>query len=133
MSQENVEIVRDQFGATNEGDFARVMHAWADDIELVVPAESLDGGAFHGKDAVGRWFGEWFRSFERGYQFAVEEARDFGREVLVVATHDGRGRTSGAAVRARMAYLYRVQDGKIARIEVFPDRAMALAAAGLAE
>ncbi len=128
-----MKIVRDQFGATNEGDFARVMNAWADDIELVVPVDALEGGAFQGKDAVGRWFGEWFRSFERGYQFDVEEARDFGGEVLVVARHDGRGRTSGAAVRARMAYLYRVQDGKIARIEVFPDRAKALEAVGLSE
>jgi ketosteroid isomerase-like protein len=131
---ENLDLVRDQFGATNEGDFARVMTYWADDIELVVPTDAfLDGGAFKGKDAVGRFFAEWFRSFERGYQFNVEEARDFGGEVLVVARHDGRGRASGAAVGTQMAYLYRIWDGKITRIEVFPDRAAALEAAGLSE
>jgi ketosteroid isomerase-like protein len=134
MSQENVEIVRDQFGAANEGDFARVMGHWADDIEAVVPAASFfEGGAFKGKDAVGRFFGEWFRSFERGYQLNVEEARDFGGEVLVVARNDGRGRASGAAVGTQVAYLFRVRDGQIARIEVFPDRAAALEAVGLSE
>jgi hypothetical protein len=34
MSQENVEIVRDQFRDTNEGDFERVMLYWTDDIEI---------------------------------------------------------------------------------------------------
>ena len=132
MSQQNVELVQDQFLATNERDFARVTSHWADDIELTLPAEAFLGGGRHsGKDAVGQWFGEWYRSFERGYRFNVEEVRDVGDAILVVAEHDGRGRASGAAVRARMAYLYRVRDGRIARIEVYPHRADALEAAGL--
>jgi ketosteroid isomerase-like protein len=32
-----------------------------------------------------------------------------------------------------VAYLFRVRDGQIARIEVFPDRAAALEAVGLSE
>ena len=134
MSQENVEIVSDQFGATNEGDFARVVRYWSDDIELVVPADAfLEGGTFEGKDVVGRWFLDWFRSFERGYRFNLEEARDLGDAVLVVAKHQGRGRASGAEVQVRMAYLYRVRDGKVARIELYLGRAEALEAAGLSE
>jgi ketosteroid isomerase-like protein len=134
MSQENVEIVRQQFGATNDGDFGRVMRSWADDIVLVVPTDlSLEGGIFEGKETVGQWFGEWFRSFERGYRFTVEEARDLGDAVLVVAEHDGRGRASGVAVQTRLAYLYRVRDGEIVRIEVHRGGADALEAAGLAE
>jgi len=134
MSQENVEIVRDQFGATNEGDFARALGYYADDVELVVPDDAfLESGTFKGRDAVGRWFGNWFRAFQPSYHFDLEEARDLGDVVLVVAKHSGRGRTSGAEARARMAYLYRVRDGKIARIELYPGAAEALEAVGLAE
>ena len=134
MSQEDVELVRDHFAATNAGDFARALGYYADEVELVVPDDAfLESGTFKGRDAVGRWFGNWFRAFQRGYHFDLEEARDLGDVVLVVAKHSGRGRTSGAEVRARMAYLYGVRDGKIARIELYPGSTEALEAIGRAE
>jgi ketosteroid isomerase-like protein len=130
MAEDDVEIVRSYFDATNEGDFAGAMSYYADDVELVVPADAfLERGTFKGKDAVGRWFGEWFRAFQRGYRFDLEEARDLGDTVLVVAHHQGRGRTSGVEVRSSIAYLFRVRDGEIARLELFPDRAEAVEAA----
>jgi ketosteroid isomerase-like protein len=134
MSQEDVEIVRDHFAATNEGDFARALGYYADDVELVVPEDAfLESGTFKGRDAVGRWFGNWFRAFQRGYHFDLEEVRDLGDVVLVVAKHSGRGRTSGAEVRARLAYLYGVRNGKIARIDLYPGSSEALEAVALSE
>jgi ketosteroid isomerase-like protein len=54
MSREDVEIVRDHFAATNEGDFARALGCYADDVELLVPADAfLESGTFKGRDAVG--------------------------------------------------------------------------------
>jgi ketosteroid isomerase-like protein len=134
MSQENVEVVRDYFAVTNAGDFAAAMTYYTDDIELVVPAYVfLDSGTFKGKDAVGQWFGDWFRGFQRGYQFELEEVRDLDGGVLVTARHGGHGRTSGAEVQARIAYLFGFRDGKIARLEIFSDRSEALEAVGLSE
>ena len=134
MSRENVEVVLDQFAATNERDFARAMSHYAEDVELVVDPEAfLEGGTFEGRDAVGRWFGNWFTSFEPGYRFDIEEARDLGDKVLLVARHQGRGRTSGALVRGQTGYLYTLRDGKIVRGELYRSRAATLAAAGLAE
>jgi ketosteroid isomerase-like protein len=134
MSPDHVKIVRDYFAATNEGDFAAAMACYDDDVELVVPAYAfLDSGTFKGKQAVGRWFGDWFRGFQRGYQFDLEEVRDLDGVVLVAARHGGHGRTSGAEVRAPVAYLFGFRDGKIARLEIFADRSEALAAAGFEE
>jgi ketosteroid isomerase-like protein len=131
MSRENVEVVRDQFAATNERDFPRAMSYYAEDVELVVhPDAFLERGTFKGRDAVGRWFGNWFRTFEPGYHFDITEARDLGDVVLLVADHRGRGRTSGAEVHGQTAYLYRVEGGKIVRAELYPSRADALEAAG---
>jgi ketosteroid isomerase-like protein len=130
MSQEQVEIVRDQFAATNERDFARAMSYYAEDVELVVhPDAFLDNGRFEGREAVGEWFADWFRTFEPGYSFDIEEALDLDDLVLLVASHRGRGRTSGAEVRGRTGYLYRVRDGKIVCVELYSSRAEALAAA----
>jgi ketosteroid isomerase-like protein len=134
MSQENVEVVRDQFAATNERDFRRAMSLYAEDVELDVhPDAFLEHGTFSGRRAVGQWFANWFTTFEAGYRFDIEETRDLGDAVLLVAAHHGRGRTSGATVRGRTGYLYRLRGGKIARVELYPGRAEALEAAGLLE
>src|SRR5688500_10898739 len=75
MSQENVAVVCGQFAATNERDFPRAMSHYAEDVELVVdPDAFLERGTFKGRHAVGQWFANWFRTFEPGYHFDIEEA-----------------------------------------------------------
>jgi ketosteroid isomerase-like protein len=134
MSQHDVDIVLEQFAATNERDWARAMSFYAEDVELEVHADAfLERGSFSGREAVGRWFGDWFATFEPGYSFDVTEARDLGGVVLLVANHSGRGRSSGVEVHGETAYLYTVRAGKIARAELYRDRAAALEAAGLPE
>jgi ketosteroid isomerase-like protein len=134
MSQENVEIVRDQFAAVNERDFPRAMSHYAEDVVLVVhPDAFTHRGTFKGRDAVGGWFGDWFGTFEPGYHFDLEEMRDLGDVVFLDASHHGRGRTSGVEVHGQTGYLYTVRDGKIVRAELYPSPADALEAAGLGE
>jgi len=134
MSKENVDVVLDQFAATNERDFPRAMTHYAEDVELVVhPDAFLQSGTFTGRDAVGEWFGDWFRTFEPGYHFEIEEARDLGEVVFLNASHRGHGRTSGAEVHGQTGYLYTVRDGKIARVEMYPNPAAALQATGLSD
>ena len=72
MSQENVEIVLDQYAATNERDFERVMSHYAEDVELVAREPwTIQSGRFKGREAVGRWFGDWFATFGRDARFDV--------------------------------------------------------------
>lgn len=134
MSKQNVEVVRDQFAAVNERDFPRAMGHYAEDVVLLVDRDAfVEAGRFEGREAVGRWFGSWFATFEPGYRFEIEEARDLGDRVLLVASHSGRGRSSGAEVRGLTGYLYGLRDGRITRVELFADRAGALEAAGVRE
>jgi ketosteroid isomerase-like protein len=131
MSERNVEIVRAQFAATNERDFPRAMGYYAEDVQLVVSHDAfLQSGIFKGREAVGQWFADWFRTFEPGYHFEIEETRDLGDLVFLAATHRGRGRTSGAEVQGQTGYLYGVRNGRIARVELYRSRAEALEAAG---
>jgi ketosteroid isomerase-like protein len=134
MSQENVDVVLDQFAAVNERDFPRAMSHYAEDVVLVVAPEAfLESGTFRGRDAVGSWFGNWFATFEQGYRFEIQEARDLGDSVLLVADHSGRGRASGIEVHGETGYLYGLRDGRIIRAELFPSGEAARQAAGVGD
>ena len=89
-----------------------------------------------GKAAVGEWFGDWFRQFGLDYRFDIEETHDTGDRVLVLVTHHGRGRHSGATVEQRSAHDYTLREGKVSRIDIWVDqdaREAALEAVGLRE
>jgi ketosteroid isomerase-like protein len=132
MSQENVEIVREQFEATNRRDFARPMEDWADDIE-VVPAPGSLTSAASGREAVGEFFGDWFRAFGGGVHFEVTKIRGAGDTVVLEARHHARGRSSGVEVADNLFYEYHLHGGKIRRIIFHESWSKALEAAGLRE
>lgn len=135
MSQPDVDVVLAQFAAVNERDFERAMDRYAEDVRLFAsPASGPKAGVFEGKEAVGEWFGDWFRTFAPGYRFEVEEARELDSGVIfILATHGGRGRMSGAEVRGETGYLYRVRGGKVSQVGFYADREEAVEAAGLPE
>ena len=131
---ENVEVVRDQYAATNERDFARAMAHYDADVVLIVPPGFIDPGTYQGRDAVGAWFGDWFRSFDRDARFELKEISEpVDGAVLLVADHRARGRASGVEVHATLVWVYGIRGGKITRVEGHATRAEALAAVGLEE
>jgi ketosteroid isomerase-like protein len=134
VTAEPVEVIRDQYAATNERDFARAMTFYADDVVLVVEEGFLHTGTFEGKEAVGEWFGDWFRAFGSDYRFTIGEIRELRPGlVFLTATYGGTGRASGAEVSDRRAYLYRVENGEVARVQLFVAPEDALEAASLPE
>jgi ketosteroid isomerase-like protein len=134
VPQDNVQIILEQYAATNERDFSRAMSYYADDVELVAREPFLEAGHFEGREAVGDFFGDWFSAFERDARFDVKEARELpGGDVLLVAEHHARGRASGAEVRQTIVWVYTLEGGRIKRVEGYPSREAALEAAGLSE
>jgi ketosteroid isomerase-like protein len=134
VPQDAVEVLREQFAATNERDFARAMTFYSDDVVLVVEDGFLNTGTFEGKEAVGEWYGDWFRAFGTDYRFEIEEVRELRPGlVFMTASYGGSGRSSGVQVRDRRSYLYRVDQGKIRRIQFFLTSQAAMEAASLPE
>jgi ketosteroid isomerase-like protein len=136
VTRSDVDVVLDQFEAVNDRDFSRAMDHYADDVVLFVARAELapEPGTYEGKAAVGEWFGNWFRHFDRDYHFNIDEARELeDRTIFIHARHGGHGRTSGVEVQGELFYVYRVRDGKVARVEIYLTRAEALEAAGAAE
>src|SRR5207237_5830903 len=101
MSQDNVEIVREIDERMNRRDWAAILTTFDEEVVLVVH-ESVgpNAGIFRGREAVGRWFGDWFLAFCKYYRFEVEESRCVGDRVLIVARHHAHGCASvGLVVR----------------------------------
>ena len=134
MSQENVEVVREMYEDMNRRNCAAILAAYDEDVVLVVH-ESVgpEAGTFRGREAVGRWFGEWFLGFAKDYRFEVEEARSVGDRVFVVARHHGHGRSSGADVEQVNAQILSLHEGKVVQLELYGSRAEAIKAVGLEE
>jgi ketosteroid isomerase-like protein len=128
MSEQDIEVVREQFEAVNQRDWERAMDLYADDVVLEV-GWGPEPGTYEGKEAVGRWFGNWFQMFDSDYRFELEELRAVGDAVFLWTRHGGHGRTSGAEVRGDSTYLYWVRGGKVARIQMYDTREKGLAAA----
>jgi ketosteroid isomerase-like protein len=131
MSQENVEIVLDQYAATDERDFRRAMSHYAEDVEMVVPT-GIRAGTFKGLQEVGDWFGDWLSTFEPGARFDIEEISEADDgSVLLVAKHHAIGRASGAKIEGEVVWHYRLRDRKIVRLTAYDDRDPALKDVGL--
>jgi ketosteroid isomerase-like protein len=134
VPQDPVEVIRNQYAATNEREFERAMSYYAEDVVLVVEEGFLSTGTFEGREAVGEWFGDWFRAFGADYRFSIDGIRELGPGlVFLTATYGGTGRASGAEVHDSRAYLYRVQNGEITRVQLFVAPESALEAASLPE
>jgi ketosteroid isomerase-like protein len=135
MSQENVDLVVGIFQAVNRRDFNSPLESLAEDTTLKLHGNlqaGIGAGAM-GKDAVARWYADWFSRFGDDYRFAVNETRDLGDRVFLVATHHATGRASGVPVEQQTAYLYTIRRGQVSHVEMWTDREEALKAVGLSE
>jgi len=114
-----LEVIRDQYAAVNERDWERAMSHYAEDVVLVVPPDQgVRAGTFSGREAVGRWFGDWFSSFDRDLHFEIMEiSEDEDGSVFLDAVNRARGRTSGIELAGRVRWRFELRGDKIVRVE----------------
>ncbi len=132
MSQENVEIVREwleRYAAT--GEFV------ADVTDDFV----LDPSNFHNWPEQQVYLGlDGARAFLRGGRMRgrtgeheLEALHDAGDRVVSLVHQRLTSKTAGVPVEMSFAHVFTLRDGKLARLELYSDRAEALEAAGLSE
>ena len=81
------------------------MELYTENVVLRVPrVEGVQNpGTYEGKEAVGAWFGDWFRTFDRDYRFEIEEIREIRPGLIFMfATHGGSGRRVAPRSKVRM-------------------------------
>jgi ketosteroid isomerase-like protein len=133
MSQENVEVVRRVYEAAARRDSVSVFALYDPDVELDATRMGVgDLGIYHGHEGLRRLFGE-FREVWGEIKFDYEELIDAGKQVISVVTRHVHGQASGVAIDQPFALLWKLREGKVARVVWFRSRAEALEAAGLRE
>jgi hypothetical protein len=156
MSAENVELARSIFPGTYDlaglfadpkayAAFRAALEARVhSDLEIVLPPEAVppaDPGTgipsgssratSFGIDGFMAGFGDWLSAWE-SWVITPDEVIDVDDErVLVLLDIEARSKTHGVEMPVEGANLLTVRDGKLARLELFLDRAEARAAAGL--
>jgi ketosteroid isomerase-like protein len=85
-----------------------------------------------GRDAVIKASRHYWGIWDE-YKVEAEEILSVGPSVVVILHERGRGKGSGAPFEQRHPQLWTFRGGRIIRWESFPNRAVAIEAAGLAE
>jgi ketosteroid isomerase-like protein len=123
VQKHNVEVVRAMLECYLRGDYEAALPAFADDVVVITSLEQ-----YHGREGVVeealRWEGMW-----NDYCFQVEDLVDAGDKVVLLYHQSGKSKTGDVRLEERAGWVYTLRDGKIARVEMFQDRQLALRAA----
>jgi ketosteroid isomerase-like protein len=132
MSHENVEIVRRWFQLIGRGEHEAALRYVDPAIETHEGVELPGATTYFGHAGLAMAYDHWASQFD-DLRIGLEELVDAGSDVVAVTRHHGRGRASGAAVQAVVAYVLTVEDGKLVRMRIFNTKTEALEAVGLRE
>ena len=132
MSRENAEVVKQAVTALNERDVDRYLTYCTDDVQLLPPTAAIEG-AYEGAAGVRRFFAD-IQAAMPDFYLDIERQESIGPDRMLVSLHATMsGRTTGIRADFPITNIYDLTGGKIKRVQVFPDRAEALDAAGLSE
>jgi ketosteroid isomerase-like protein len=142
MSQENVELVLGLYEAVDYVPLVRDDNRWAGQAEALAPFVHADFECFMyafgsekryaGLDGLRAFLLDWTAPWAT-YRMEIEKAIDLGERVLLLNRDRGLREGSTQEVAGRIAALFTVRDGKVARLDAYTTRAEALEAVGLSE
>lgn len=119
MSDNDVSTVRSAYAAFGRGDIPGVMSVLGEHVDWRAPEALPHGGAFQGKDGVGRFFQGIGDKWE-DLRVDAQEFHDAGGEVVVLGKATGHLRGAGAADYL-FAHVFTVDDGKVTRFREYVD------------
>ena len=133
MSQENVEMLKRAIDAFNRRDIDSLMALATPDFEWFgALLGKVEGGSYHGREGIERYFADAADTWEE-FRSAADEFRHLDDRVLALGRLEGRGKGSGITVDAPFWMLADFRNGKLSRTRSYLDRGEALRAAGLSE
>jgi ketosteroid isomerase-like protein len=118
-SELNVELARRSISAWIAGDRESTLAMMADDVEVFVPSELANTGAFRGKEEFRSWIAEWDEAWA-DLKLEVQDVDPVGeRHVIASIRQRATGRGSGIPVEMDIAFLTEVRDDKIAGLHLY--------------
>ncbi|WP_036839052.1 nuclear transport factor 2 family protein [Polaromonas sp. CF318] len=126
----NIDIVRAHYAASAQGNLDAMMAHVSPQARWTEMAGFPCAGTWVGPQAVaenvfavlGR---DWI-----GYRFELQSLIDAGEHIVGVGSYHGTYRATGKAMRARVAHIWHLQNGKIVAFEQFTDTLLVRQAMG---
>ena len=132
MSQENVEVIREAWRATNRGDVDALLGLMTDDADFRPPSHRLDGVTFRGHAGVRAWMERTKETWSK-LEGSPHKVASAGEHVVMAVDTRAIGHDSGVPINQREFVVYTMREGKIAAIIAYPNEHDALKAVGLEE
>jgi len=115
LPSQNVEIAKKAYDAFAAGDLETVLSTFDDNVEFVIPGNSTISGTYRGKAEVTNFFAKVAEK-----SFTTTPRRFLADEDVVVAL----GQVTAGGESAPHADESTFRDGKIVKLQAFPDTAM---------
>lgn len=121
MSDPNVELVRELYQRVNGDHPGSIYELLSEDFRAEVPPSmSAEPDVYEGHAGVRRYM-DAFRGHLDDVRFEVVGIHLDGEHVIVDLLLKGRGAASGIPVEQVSAVVHTVTDGKVARMDIYPD------------
>ena len=118
----NADLVRAFYAAAAVGD-PGAMDLFAPDVEFCMPDALPHGGAIHGREALGGYFGEVQGRWE-DFRAELDDLVDGGDRVVAMGRFCGRPKVSGRYVEVPFALIWALRDGRAIRVDEYTDTAL---------
>ena len=129
MSQDALDIVRSSAERWNAGDFEGMFELYADDMVVVTGEHWPEANqVMEGKDAFRESTQEWLELWQ-SVELETDHVEAYGDRVVARGHWRSTGRVSGVEGTMPIHMVLTVRDGKIGRLEWYPDHDRAVAAA----
>ena len=122
------DIVRQVNERWNAGDFEGLLELYHDDVSVHTGEHWPERHVLEGKAAFRESIDEWL-SVWQSIEIETAKIEVYGDRVVAHGAWHSTGRASGVAGEMPIHIVFTVRDGRIARLEWYPDHERAVAAA----
>jgi ketosteroid isomerase-like protein len=123
IAMSNVDLVKSVYAAFGVGDVPKVLGAMHPQIQWTETAGFKYGGVYRSPQAV---LENVFARIQADFEsFAIDVGRliDAGEVVVMEGHYVAKGKATGKSVRAAVAHVFQMSDGKIVRFDQYVDSA----------
>jgi ketosteroid isomerase-like protein len=131
MSQENVEWVERFWELYNRREIDAWVGMMAPDVEWHVDPQDPDTTVHRGPEAVKRYDLSWAETMDTTVE--VRQVFEAGDQIVAWTRVESRGVVSGVPTGLDLAFIFKLRDGLVTRVQETQDKRVALEAAGLSE
>ena len=131
MSEENVKWIERFFELYNRREIDAWIALMAPDVAWHVDPQDPDTTVHRGPEAVKRYALSWAEMMDA--KFEVLEVFEGDDQLVAWTRLDARGGASGVPVGQHWAFIFKLHDGHVTRVQETQDKQQALEAAGLSE